>query len=78
MKKSNPILSGTLFLISGAILYSLEKMMAYILWAAHRMGPASSEGWPHKPDIPSLFENWFVPIFLTLGIYLLVKGLLNK
>jgi hypothetical protein len=78
MKKSIQILSGTLFLISGAIHYSFEKIMAYITWGAHRIGPASSEGWPNQPDIPSLFDNWFVPIFLTLGVYFLLKGLFNK
>jgi hypothetical protein len=78
MKKSITILSGTLLIISGALLYSFEKMMSYIVWAAHRIGPSSSEGWPGQPDVPSLLENWFVPIFLMLGIFFILKGFFDK
>ncbi|MCA1054375.1 hypothetical protein LCM10_05200 [Rossellomorea aquimaris] len=78
MKKSISILSGTLLIISSALLYSFEKLMATTMWAAHRTGPASSEGWPNHPDIPSLLDNWFVPIFLVLGIFFLLKGFLDN
>jgi hypothetical protein len=78
MKKSISLLSGTLLIISGALLYSFEKMMAYIMWAAHRIGPSSSEGWPSEPDVPSLLENWFVPIFMVLGIYFILKSFFEK
>jgi hypothetical protein len=78
MKKSLFLLLGILLIISGALLYSLEKLMAYIVWAAHRIGPPSSEGWPSQPDVPSLLENWFVPIFLILGIFFILKGFFDK
>ena len=40
-------------------------MSAYIFWAAQRVGGGE---WPTVPDMPSLFDNLFVALFLVSGI----------
>ncbi|MBN8190576.1 hypothetical protein JI667_00310 [Bacillus sp. NTK074B] len=59
------LIIGSAFLIVSGTLYTLERMSASIFWAAQRVGGGE---WPTVPDMPSLFDNLFVALFLVSGI----------
>ncbi len=65
-------LLGTVFIIAGGITYTLERGIAHLVWigqlnAIRYMGSA-----PNSPQIPGLFTNVFVPLFMIIGIFFFV------
>jgi hypothetical protein len=63
---------GTVFIISGAIIFSFERFIAYFSWIGQMNAHTGS--FPTYPELPGLLTNIFVPIFVTIGITLFAIG----
>lgn len=65
--KTNLILGSVFILISG-IIFTVERLAAYIYWSAQRLGAVNGGSYPTEARMPSLFDNVFVVLFLGIGI----------
>ncbi|WP_114572123.1 hypothetical protein [Exiguobacterium flavidum] len=70
MKRIHFLYMGILFLIAGGILYSLERIVAHIHWTAL----VGTGEYPQFPPLEPFTQNLFLPLFLVVGIILLIIG----
>ncbi|RCW40076.1 hypothetical protein [Paenibacillus prosopidis] len=78
MWKSSFISGLGLIALSG-ILYTVERFIAVFKWISEVV-PIKINGsgqYPSEPNMPGVFDNIFVGIFLILGLVLIIIGL-NK
>ena len=62
---------GTLFIIAGGLIYSIERAIAYLVWVG-QMNALSS--WPTLPELPTFLTNFFIPVFIFVGIIFFLVG----
>lgn len=75
MRKISFISGIGLIALSG-ILYTMERFIAVFLYASESF-PVKLNGngsHPGEPDMPNIFDNFFVVLLLILGIALLLNG----
>lgn len=66
MDKKLCYILGTIFIISSGFLYVIERWIAYYSWIGQMATRTGS--YLTYPQLPSLFTNMYIPIFLILGI----------
>lgn len=71
-RKTSVILGSLFFLMSG-LLFTIERLGAYV----HRIAQITSGSYPTELEMPSLFANLFVPLFILIGIALIVMAFSN-
>lgn len=72
------IASGLGLLIFSGVLFTAERFIAIIHWIG-MSAPVKMNGngtYPADPTMPGLLDNLFVPLFLIIGLLLLVIGVL--
>jgi len=70
-------ISGLGLIALSGVLYTLERFIAIFKWIGE-VAPVKINGsgsWPTEPTMPGVFDNFFVGIFLILGLVLLIIGL---
>ena len=67
MDKKTSILLGSLFILTSGLLFTIERLGAYV----HRIAQITSGSYPTVLEMPSLFTNLFVPLFLLIGVLLI-------
>jgi len=67
---------GAVFIIISSVLYTIERFIAYYLWIGQMS--ANTGSYPTNPDLPGLFTNIFIPIFIIIGVILFVLGVKQK
>lgn len=68
MDKKTSLIIGSVFILTSGLLYTIERLSAYIYWFALSLG---SE-YPSTPEMPSLLANLFVPLLFVIGIIIFV------
>ncbi|MBW9157321.1 hypothetical protein LGL55_07260 [Clostridium tagluense] len=66
MDRKTYYILGTIFLISSAFLYEIERGIAYYSWIGQMSAHTGS--YSTNPQLPSLFTNIYIPIFLIIGV----------
>jgi hypothetical protein len=66
-RKTNLIL-GSVFILTSGIIFTVERMNAYIYWSAQRLGAVNGGSYPTEARMPSLSDNLFVVLFFWIGI----------
>lgn len=67
MDKRTSLLLGSLFVISSGFIYALERINSHVYWLGQVLAKINGS-FPIKPDMPGITENWFVILFLALGL----------
>ena len=57
---------GTVFIIAGGVLYSLERFIAYFAWIGQMI--ADPGYYSSSPHLPGVLTNIFVPLFIIIGV----------
>lgn len=64
MDKKISLVLGVVFLLTSGLLFTIERLSAYIYWFAQTF----TGSYPTKPEMVFLLSNLFVPIFFIIGI----------
>jgi hypothetical protein len=74
------VIMGSCFLLVSGMLYAVERILGFWRWSVEYHQVASLGGNPANPSdyVPSLTSDWFVPVFLVLGIAMLVSSVFSK
>ena len=59
---------GTIFLISSGFLYTIERGIAYYYWIGQMSVVSHTGSYSTNPQLPRLFTNIYIPIFLIVGV----------
>lgn len=59
---------GTIFLISSGFLYTIERGFAYYYWVGQISAASHTGSYSTNPQLPSLFTNIYIPLFLIIGV----------
>lgn len=58
---------GSLFIILSGIMYQIDKSLSYFKWAAYVIAVKGNGGYD-QPNKISLFDNYFILLFLIIGL----------
>jgi len=63
---------GTIFIVASGFIYTIERFISYYLW----IGQGQMQGsFPtFSADLPGLFTNIFLPLFLVIGAISFIRG----
>jgi hypothetical protein len=68
MDRKGYYILGTIFLISSGFLYTIERGIAYYSWIGQMNALPQIGSYPSNPQLPGLFTNIYVPVFLIIGV----------
>ncbi|OIJ09687.1 hypothetical protein BKP35_16150 [Anaerobacillus arseniciselenatis] len=74
MNKNTSLILGSVFILTSGLIYSIERLSSTVHWLALIKTAGS---YPTIVEY-SFFDNIFTPIFLVVGIVLLVISLMKK
>lgn len=63
---------GTVFIIASGFLYSFERFISYYEWIG--ILNANIDMYSATPHLPGILTNIFIPVFIIIGVVLIVKG----
>jgi hypothetical protein len=65
---------GCLFILASGVLFTIERYFTIIKWTVITtpMLTRGNGSYNSTPDMPDIKTNYFVPIFLLLGFFLLI------
>lgn len=66
MDKKVRYILGTVFIIAAGLIYTFERFISYFAWIGEMNANLGS--FSTYPDIPGVFTNIFVPIFIIMGV----------
>ncbi|MFS0674269.1 hypothetical protein [Ornithinibacillus sp. 179-J 7C1 HS] len=67
MNKNTGFILGSLFVLTGGVIYTIERLSSNIYW----LGQINSGAYPPTPE-NSVPDNFFTWSFLLIGIVLLI------
>lgn len=76
MDKKVRYMLGTVFIIAAGLIYTFERFIAYFAWIGEMNANLGS--FSTYPDIPGVFTNIFVPIFIGIGVLFWVSTRKDK
>lgn len=74
MDKKICYILGTIFIISGGFFYTIERLLSYFIWIGQMNAAINIGSYPNSPQLPALFTNFFIPIFIIVGIIFFIAG----
>lgn len=70
MDKKLGFVLGSLFILMSGLIYTVERLIAYIYWFAQ----INTGTWETFPQTMPLFKNLFIVAFLIIGIIFIVMS----
>lgn len=70
MDKKLGLVLGSLFIITSGLIYTMERLIAYIYWLAQ----INTGSWDTIPQTMPLLKNLFIGAFLIVGIVFIVMS----
>lgn len=70
MDKKLGLVLGSLFILTSGLIYTMERLIAYIYWFAQ----INTGTWDTVPQTMPLFKNLFIVAFLIIGIIFIVMS----
>ena len=70
MDKKLGLILGSLFILTSGLIYTVERLNAYIYWFAQ----TNTGSWDTIPQTMPLFKNLFIGAFLIVGIIFIVMS----
>lgn len=80
VKMTIEVIVGCILLITSGLIFTFERFLSIFYWIG-QAAPVKINGsghYPSNPTMPGLFDNFFVILFLVMGLALLVIGLIGK
>ncbi len=65
---------GSVFLIMSGIIYEIDKALNYYEWCSYILAINGSGGYSLHPKSISLTDNYFVLLFLIIGLILYINA----
>ncbi|MEN2467968.1 hypothetical protein [Ornithinibacillus sp. JPR2-1] len=73
-------ISGIVMIGLSAVLFTTERFIAVLLYVSDSF-PVKLNGngsYPGEPNMPAIFDNFFVGLLLILGLLLIVLGVIQN
>lgn len=64
MDKKTSLILGVIFLITGGLIFTIERLSSYVYWFAQTV----TGDFPSDPEMLSLFDNLFIPFFFLIAV----------
>jgi len=61
---------GTIFIVASGFIYTIERFISYYSWT----GQMVKGDYPTYPELPGLFTNISLPLFLVIGAISFIRG----
>lgn len=74
MDKKISLLLGSLFILTSGLIFTIERLIAYVYWSAQ----INTGTWDTIPQPMPLTDNLFTGLFLLVGIVLIVMSFKKK
>ncbi|WP_252504403.1 hypothetical protein [Sporosarcina sp. Marseille-Q4943] len=68
MDKKTSLILGSLFILTSGLIFTIERLTAYVYWAAK----INTGTWDTIPQKLPLYENLFTGLFFLVGILLII------
>ncbi len=65
-----PIILGSLFILTSGLIFTIERLTAYVYWSAQ----IKTGTWDTIPQMTPLSDNLFIGLFLLIGIVLIIMS----
>lgn len=74
MDKKLGLILGSLFILTSGLIYTIERLTAYIYWFAQ----INTGTWDTIPQTMPLLKNLFIGAFLIIGIFFIFMSFKKK
>lgn len=74
MDKKLGLILGSLFILMSGLIYTIERLIAYVYWFAQ----INTGTWDTIPQTMPLLKNLFIGAFLIVGIIFIVMSFKKK
>lgn len=80
MNSFSPKVMGFIFLLASGLIYTLERIFTAFSTSTIQAGFFAGQMTGQVPEVEEagLFDNYFVPFFLLIGLCLLVYGITKR
>ena len=68
MDKKTSLILGSLFILSSGLIFTIERLTAYVYWSAQ----INTGEWNTIPQTMPLANNLFIGLFFLIGIVLII------
>ena len=71
MDKKTSLIIGALFILTSGLIFTIERLIAYVYWSAQ----INTGAWDTIPQTMPLSDNLFTGLFFIVGIVLIIVSL---
>ena len=74
MERKTELVLAALFIIASGIVYTLERFGRLYVWVGQMNSASHTGSYPAKPDMHVMTDNWFIVLFLAIGVFFFIKS----